>query len=264
MGICPDCGGWIDEGDCSCSCGSTRYMDDDREDDDSYYSGGSSTSWGWQYVPSQTFNEPVNENTKENEILRGRSEWEIDQILKKQREEKEKQRKEKEKQFEEKRKRAQMEFEIRQYEARKRWEKEQNEKNPDYLATQIGKVKRKVIANKILLISGPDHLTGIQKKVDNGFGEVIRLQNKLSQFDIDESNDYEALDEEIRTLKKENKSISYIIDHIDEAYSANAKEVLHRNTQRLNCLEEKFDSLYPKRGLFKKRDRTKRTRITLE
>ena len=48
------------------------------------------------------------------------------------------------------------------------------------------------------------------------------------------------------------------------AYSANAKEVLHRNTQRLNCLEEKFDSLYPKRGLFKKRDRTKRTRITLE
>lgn len=45
MGICPDCGGWIDEGDCSCSCGSTRYMDNDYGGDEGDYFNSSSTSY---------------------------------------------------------------------------------------------------------------------------------------------------------------------------------------------------------------------------
>ena len=51
---------------------------------------------------------------------------------------------------------------------------------------------------------------------------------------------------------------------MDDLYCENAKTVLDRNLKRLHELEEKFDTLYPKRGLLKKRDRTKRTRITLE
>lgn len=159
---------------------------------------------------------------------------------------------------------AQIERDRRMREEQKRREREENEKNPEYLVQQISRVKHQIVANRFLLISGPEHLTFIQRKIDNAFAEVIRLQGKLAQFDIDESDEYEALDEQIKTLKKENKAISYVIGHIDEAYSANAKEVLRTNTDRLNHLEEKFDSLYPKRGIFKKRDRTKRTRITLE
>ena len=35
MGICPNCGSWVDEGDICMNCGGS-YSYDDEEDDDSY------------------------------------------------------------------------------------------------------------------------------------------------------------------------------------------------------------------------------------
>ena len=38
MGICPNCGSWVDEGDMCMNCGGSYSYNDDKEDDDSYTS----------------------------------------------------------------------------------------------------------------------------------------------------------------------------------------------------------------------------------
>lgn len=239
VAICPDCGGWIDEGDCSCGCGSTRFRDNGYEYG-GYYSGSSSSRFSDDFsrrLARERSRIEKEEKEKEEQLIRER---------------------------EKKIKQIERELRLREYREQQRREKEINEKNPEYLLNQIKKVKEQIIASQILFISGPEHLRGLQSKVDAAFKETLRLQDKLEQFDVEENDDYDSLNEEIKTLKKENKAFRYLISHMDDLYCENAKTVLDRNLKRLHELEEKFDTLYPKRGLLKKRDRTKRTRITLE
>lgn len=37
MGICPNCGSWVDEGDICMNCGGSYSYNDDKEDDDSIH-----------------------------------------------------------------------------------------------------------------------------------------------------------------------------------------------------------------------------------
>jgi chromosome segregation ATPase len=248
MGICPDCGGWIDEGDCSCSCGSTRgissyYYDDEEEEE--YYS--PRVSIGYDYE----FKERLRQQKIEDEKRKAEEEHrKAEEELKKERERQ--------------RIRAEKERRQREYERLKKLKKEENEKNPEYLAEQIEKIKGQIYRNRIFLARGPEHLNGIQKKIDNAFKEIIRLEDKLAAFEIPESDEFEYLNEKIKSLKKENKNINYLISHMDDANCDNAKKVFIRNQNRLEELEAKFDELYPKRGIFNRRDTKKRTKINFD
>ena len=249
MGICPDCGGWIDEGDSSCSCGSTRGTSGyERTRDVSYESdaSGSYEDDGLDRNVRPIFDseESIRQRKLEEENRK------VDERLKKQREMQ--------------RQRAEEKRRQKEYEEEQRRIKEENERNPQYLAEQIERVKSQIYRNKILLVRGPEHLKIIQEKIDNAFREIIRLEDKLAAFEIPESDEFEYLSEKIKSLKKENSNINYIISHMDEAYCDGAKKVFLRNRDKLEELEAKFDDLYPKRGFFNRRDVKKRTKINLD
>lgn len=357
MGICPDCGSWIDEGEPYCSCGSTKGVyssyDDNNSYNDSYESptsrirrgvnslirlyeyqvgsGDYEASKGNNEKALEYYNQAVNyyiraynqnqelpygervyfkcslsdcisytakklcqscpsnptaksilERTDNLHLINGsnpfRSNWddELESRLNStlEREEKIRQRKleeerrkreeELEREREIKRQRAEAERRRREYEERKRREREENEKNPEYLANQINVVKNQVFRNRFLLLRGQEHLIGIQERIDNAFKEVLRLQEKLDKFDIECSYEYDALNDEVYNLKKENNHINYIISHMDDKYCENAKKLFIRNMDELEILEAKFDEKYPKRGLFNIRDRKSRTKINFD
>ncbi|MBR0271645.1 MAG: hypothetical protein IJQ68_06620 [Methanobrevibacter sp.] len=119
-----------------------------------------------------------------------------------------------------------------------------------YLVRQIEKIKTQIFANKKLLFRGPEHLTGTQQKIDRAFAEALRLQEKLDAIEINKSNDYDILKEEIKVLKHENRDLEYLLSHMDARYCENARKVFERNTSDLRNLEKTFDELYPKKGTF--------------
>ena len=247
MGICPDCGGWIDEGDCSCSCGSTRgtssYYEDDC-DEHSYSSG------SWNYNPEA--------------MAKIRREYEEERERRRLEEEIQRKQAAAEKAMEERRRKAEIERRRKEREEQERREREENEKNPMYLVRQIEKIKTQIYSNRKLLFRGPEHLTGTQQKIDNAFAEALRLQEKLDAFEINKSEEYDILKEEIKVLKHENRDLKYLLSHMDDKYCDNARKVYKRNASDLKNLEKTFDELYPKRGLFNRRDNKPRSKINID
>ena len=250
MGFCPDCGSWINEGEPYCSCGSTKgtssyYCDDD---DDHYETSYTPRSWNYDPVEAE----------------RRRREYEEKMERKRLEEELREKQAAAEKARQERIRREEYERWKKEREEQERCEREENEKNPMYLVRQIEKIKTQIYANKKLLFRGPEHLTGTQKKIDDAFAEALRLQEKLDAFEINKSDDYDILKEEIKVLKHENRDLEYLFSHMDAKYCGNARKVYERNTHDLKNLENTFNELYPKKGLFNRRDNKPRSKINID
>jgi len=128
---------------------------------------------------------------------------------------------------------------MRELEEQQRKRKEECEKNPDCVKKEIQHFKKKVLKDYYLLL----HFDHYQNKSDIKFKAILEYENLLEKLGVQENYSREDL----KTLKKENKRIKYILSHVDDKYRGNGVKLFVKNQKKINELEKR----YPEKGFFK-------------
>ena len=127
---------------------------------------------------------------------------------------------------------------MKEIKERERKRKEECEKNPECVKKEIKHFKKKVLKDYYLFL----HFEYYQEKSDIKFKEILEYEELLEKIGVEENYSLE----DFKVLKKENKRIKYILNHVDGKYRGNAIKLFVKNQKKIDMLEKR----YPEKGFF--------------